>query len=383
MLSLSAGVTVIWFIIVNLFANSFSSFLNLDQKYINAMLIYLLFLPAVNLFLARERYLFEYKKTVLTSMILAIGTSLLSVLFVLTFPNRLTGRIFGAVSVTVVLGIFFYIYFIQKGKKIRTQYWKYAIPICLPYIPHLLSLTLLNSMDRVMITKWCGPEDNALYSLAYTCSTLVTLLMTSMNSAFAPWVGEKLANDQPQEIRKFSKYYILGFSFLAIGIMAIAPEVLYVLGGKGYMEAKYVMTPIAMGCVCQFLYTLFVNLEQFKKKTIGMAIASVVAAAVNYVLNYFFIPRIGYLAAAYTTLIGYFCLLAIHMFVVYRLGLKDVYSYKLIALIVLAGSAFTVLITLLYSYNIIRYIFIGIYIITAVIVIIKNKEKLIQIIKRS
>lgn len=47
-----------------------------------------------------------------------------------------------------------------------------------------------------------------------------------------------------------------------------------------------------------------------------VAIGSVVAAIINIVLNYIFIPIYGYLAAAYTTMVGYLFLLIFHWIVV-------------------------------------------------------------------
>lgn len=380
-LSLSTISATIWFAFVNVFSDRITSCLGLDISYINAMLLYLVFLPAVNLFQARERYYFEYKKTVITSLILSVGTALISVLLVQSMNNRLTGRIIGSVIPTVVLGIAFYIFFIHKGKRIRIEYWKYALPVCLPYIPHLLSMTLLNSTDRVMIDKWCGSEATALYSLAYNCGAIVTLLLTSMNSAFAPWLGEKIAENRTDEIRKFTKVYISSFVFLAIGIMLVSPEVLRILGGASYLEAIYVMTPVSMGCICQFLYTMFVNIEQFKKKTLGMAFASAIAAIVNLTLNYIFIPKFGYLAAAYTTLFGYLCLLCIHMYLVHRLRLSNVYSYRFVWGTVFVGLCAMILITLTYSMPALRYIAIGVYCLLLVLLFFRFKNQILKIIK--
>lgn len=374
LLSFSTISAFAWLLIVNVFSDEITSFLGLKLPYINAMIIYLLFLPAVNLFQARERYYFEYKKTVLTSLFIAVGTALVSVLLVKTMEDRLTGRIVGSIIPTVILGIFLFFYFLKKGKRIKIKYWKYALPICLPFIPHLLSMTVLNSTDRVMIDRWCGSEATALYSLAYSCGAMVTLLLTSLNSAFAPWLGEKLVEDNRSEIKKFTKLYISCFLYFAIGIMLVSPEVLMVLGGNSYMEAVYVMAPVSMGCVCQFLYTLFVNVEQFKKKTVGMAVASVIAALINLGLNYIFIPRIGYLAGAYTTLVGYLCLLLMHMYLVHRLQLGDVYSYKFVIVAVVIGLFSMIVITLLYSNTLLRYLFIGIYILSLGIIVYKNKN---------
>lgn len=247
-------------------SKAFTNFLELDLRYINIMLIYSLFTPAITMFQRREMYFFEYKKNVLTSVFLAVGTAILSVLLVINLPDRLTGRILGAALPSILLGALFYAFFIIRGQKVKVSYWKYAIPICLPYIPHLLSMTLLNSMDRVMITKFCGSEQTALYSLAYTCGTMITLLLTSLNSAYIPWLGEKLVEEKYAEIKRFSYSYILIFLYLSIGIMLVSPEILLILGGEKYMEAVYVLAPVSMGCVCQFLYVMLVNVEQLKKE---------------------------------------------------------------------------------------------------------------------
>ncbi|SFD41711.1 oligosaccharide flippase family protein [Ruminococcus albus] len=381
-LSLSTLSAILWLIFTTIFIDPISSFISLDKSYIYAMLIYLFFLPAINLFQTRERYYYEYKKTVITSLVLVISSAVLSVLLVLNMQDRLTGRILGAMLPTVVIGIFFYFYFVKKGKRIIISCWKYALPICLPFIPHLLSMTLLNSTDRVMITRWCGEEDTALYSLAYNCGAIVTILLTAVNKAYGPWLAEKITENKFEDVRKFSRVYILGFVFMAIGIMLISPEVLMVLGGKKYQEAIYVMAPVSMGCICQFLYTMFVNIEQLKKKTVGMAIASVIAAFVNLMLNWIFIPRVGYLAAAYTTLVGYLVLLGIHMYLVYKIKLNKAYNYEFVIFTVLLGIVCMVIITLSYSSKIIRYIFVVLYMLILVLIFIKYKAQIISIINK-
>ena len=381
-LSLSSVSAGVWFIVVNIFSKEVETLFGLKLPYINAMLLYLLFAPAVNLFQVRERYYFEYKKNILISLILSIGTAIVSMVLVIQMDDRLAGRVIGSIIPTVILGAIFYVFFAKHGRKIKIIYWKYALPICLPYVPHLLSMTLLNSTDRVMIDRWCGAEATALYSLAYNCGAIVTILLTSLNNAFAPWIGEKLAIDDHKIIRQFTKTYITAFAFGAVGIMLVAPETLMLLGGRNYMSAIYVMPPVSMGCICQFLYTLFVNVEQFKKKTIGMAIASVSAALVNLVLNYIFIPKLGYYAAAYTTLVGFLCLLLMHMFLVYRLNLSDVYSYKFVGMIVLISLFAMAFITILYSHILIRYFTIGIYILILMRFVLKYRNQIIRLLKK-
>lgn len=372
-LVLSTVSCMVWLLLFLAFHQQFYAWTGLGRFYLVCMCIYFMFLPALNLFLEQKRYFFQYRTAVATGFLVAAAGAGLSVCFVSLLPDRLTGRILGQLLPTVAVGSILYIYIIGKGKKICFSYWIYALKICVPYIPHLLSLSLLNSVDKLMIRRICGASDTALYSLAYTCGAVMTLLMTSLNGAFVPWLGERLAGRQFAEIRKVSAGYILVFSAAAAGMMLVAPEILYVLGGKSYMEARYVMPPVVMGCVAQFIYTLFVNVEQFQKKTVGMAFASISAAVFNYVLNLYFIPRYGYLAAAYTTLTGYLWLMLIHMMIVKKTGYGRVYDECFLFQVTVVLLCFMAAQNVLYDFFVIRYLCLAVYILFCIRVFFKKK----------
>ena len=377
--SVSASV---WLCVLTLFSGFAVERTNVELPYLYCMFTYLFFIPAVHMFQTKERFRFGYKKSVLTSVIIAVGTASVSILLVNVLPNRLTGRVLGAAAPTIVIGAFLYYLLLRSGHSFKKEYIRYALPICLPYIPHLLSMTFLNSLDKVMITDIRGEEENALYTIAYQCSSVVTILVTSLNTAFSPWLGEKLHKDAFQEIREFAKKYVLIFLYFAVGIMLISPDIMMIMGGRPYMEAEYVMPPVMLGCVCQFVYTMYVNVEQFKKKTVGMAIASVSAAAMNYGLNYLLIPKYGYIAAAYTTLVSFMWLLGTHMFLVWRLGLSKTYPNKFILGIIGTAFVITVGINALYSHTIIRYSITFIYACILIFAVIRYKEQLLKLFRR-
>ena len=175
---------------------------------------------------------------------------------------------------------------------------------------------------------------------------------------------------------------ILAFCYLALGMMFLAPEVLLIMGGNQYLEAKYVMTPVAMGCVCQFLYTLYVNIEQYEKKTVGMAFASAGAALLNLGLNAIFIPVFGYVAAAYTTLAGFLFLLVVHMLLVRKYGYSQVYDTRLVAVTLAVMMLLTVCINFLYKDDVIRYVMVVAYAILTIIIAVRNKNMLKMIFKK-
>lgn len=381
--SLSIVSALTWMVICNLFIEPVSRFVSMKSVYVNMMLIYCGFYAVINIFQVSERYIYKYKSSILIALFIAITTAFVSLFLVLKMDNKLFGRTLGGILPTVCIGLFLLLFIAFCGKRIDTKMWGYALRICIPYIPHLLSLTMLNSIDRVMITRICGEESNALYSVAYSCGAMVTILLTSMNNAFSPWLGDKLYLEQFRDIRSVSKIYLLSFCYMAAGIMIFAPEVLLIMGGNQYMEAKYIMIPIAMGCVCQFMYTMFVNIEQYKKKTVGMAFASMSAALLNLVLNAIFIPLFGYVAAAYTTLAGYLFLLAIHMILVKRIGFSQAYSYKLILITVIGMLLIAFSVNFLYMYNKVRIAVMAAYVIFSLSVLFKNKELIFDGMKKT
>ncbi|MBR3171040.1 MAG: oligosaccharide flippase family protein [Lachnospiraceae bacterium] len=381
-LGLTTTIVAAWTIVITLFSSYFAGLTGIGLTYIYLMLLYCLFYAVILFYQVNERYHYKYKVSVLISLIISIGGTVFSIILVLLMSDKFSARALGHVLPTALIGLFLLMLIIKRGKKIDITVWPYILKVCIPYIPHLLSLQVLNSVDRIMITKICGAADNAMYTIAYSCGHIVTLLLTSMNMAFSPWLGDKLHDHAHKEIQKVSLFYMLLFCIFALGMMLLAPELLLIMGGKKYLEAKYVMTPVAMGCVCQFMYTLYVNIEQYKKKTVGMAIASVTAALINYALNALFIPKYGYIAAAYTTLFGYLVLFIIHMLIVKSLGYGDVYNTKAILLILSVMLALTIGISFLYKFSVLRYIIVCIYILILCIIAWFNKSLLINLIKK-
>lgn len=127
---------------------------------------------------------------------------------------------------------------------------------------------------------------------------------------------------------------------------------------------------------------MFVNIEQYSKKTGGMAVASVIAALLNFGLNLLFIPRFGFLAAAYTTLVGYLSLLLMHMYLVHRINYSNVYNYKFFLFVVLVGIVMMILISMLYAYTFVRYVVISIYIISACLIVFRYRRSMILVFKK-
>ena len=124
---------------------------------------------------------------------------------------------------------------------------------------------------------------------------------------------------------------------------------------------------------------MYVNIEQYEKKTKGMAVATCIAALIDIVLNYLLIPRYGYWVAAYTTMISYIVLFLIHFILVHRMKLHIVYNtiyvFGIICLMLFIG----LLMPKLYEINWLRYCILVIYIGCLIVLLIYNRKEIIKI----
>ena len=367
-LLIGSTAALIEMIFVIIFSSYFESLFSTNCKFILLMFVYAMVRPAFEVFLVTERIKYNYKKSIGVSAIAAVSSISISLLLVLLFEDKYQARILGTYIPLVFLCALLYIHYMRNSSQFEQECGKYALKIGLPYVPHALAMIVLSSTDRIMITHYCGASDTALYSLAYTCALGVTVLWSSVNTAFAPWLGEKIHNHEYVLIHDFSSKYVFVVAVPVVGLILLAPEILFVLGGNQYVDAKFVIPPIMAGCFIQFIYSMYVDIEQFLKKTGGMAIASVLGALLNLGLNYVFIPIYGYTAAAYTTLCGYLFLLIIHYFLVSNLEMTHIYNKKTIICSLLFMLIISVITLYLYSYNILRYAIVGVYLILFVLI---------------
>ena len=363
-LSMSAlnGILVSFFgVVVFIFNNFFNRYIGLSRIYIFMMFMYIAFNQIFTLYQVTDRFSFRYKTSAIFIIICAITSAILPMGLVMIMKNQLLGRVIGLVIPTVIMGSVCEILFIKKGKRIRWQHWKYAVPICLPYIPHLLSLTILNALDKTMINSMVGSVETAIYSVAYTCGSALSLVVSMLNNAYVPWLAEKISEGDEKSVRKFSKYYIGIFQAVLITILLFAPEMVEILGGKQYSDAVTITPAIMVGCGMQLIYTMYVNVEQFYKNTKWMAVVSVVAAVSNGILNYIFIPLVGYKIAAVTTVASYLVLAIGHIIVVEKMRCAKYYSAKFSVIILITDIIAIPAFKYLYNYTTVRFFVIVVY----------------------
>lgn len=338
------------------------------------MLLYFIFTPAYNYWMGRQRFEYKYKAITVVTIVTSLLSLVLSVICVLMASdyNKAVTKVVSAESVSICVGIFFFVTTLMKSKgKFKLAYWKYAFTFNLPLIPHYLSMYVLSSSDRIMISKLVNTSATAVYNVAYTVAGIMLIFWNAVDASYAPWIYQQMERKNYKSIQARGNQVLLFFAALTILCTLFAPEIIGILAPESYYSGIYVVPSVAAGVFFTACYSLYMRLELYLKKTKIVMIATCSVAVLNLVLNYIFIPEFGFVAAGYTTLVCYALLAFFHYCSIKLLGYGHVYDNKRILGLSCLVILLTVIISGIYSYMIIRYSLIAV---LGVIMIIKRKE---------
>lgn len=316
MQGLTTVITGCLIIIFLVFQSSLIKLIGLPSILVVVLLIEIGLTPGYELWAAKQRFDFKYRKIVLSTLLLVVLNPIVGLIFVKLANEKGYARILSVLIVQIFIYGFFYLYNFKKNRTFYNgNYWKYALLLATPLVPHYLSQTLLNQMDRIMISSICGDDKAGIYSVAYSGAMTMQIVGKAIQNSFTPWIYKKIKSGDISGIDTTVNaltYLIGGLNFILI---CFAPEAIYVLGGDKYMDAIYVIPPVTCGAFLVFLYSMFCNIEFYYEETKPMMIASIIGATVNFITNYICINLFGYYAAGYTTLFCYILFSIAHAFV--------------------------------------------------------------------
>ena len=381
-LGLTTTITALAFFLYVLNIPFWTKVFDLEPVLMYAMFIELLLMPALELWSVQQRFDYKYKKFVALTLAMSVLSILVGVVAVVATTNKIEARVFSDIGTKAIFSGAVFVFIFITGKCFYSKkYWKYSITFNLPLIPHYLSNYVLNQSDRVMIGRMVGNSQAAYYSVAYTISTVMLLITNAINSSLTPYIYKSIASNEKGKINKATQPLVILVAGLCIVTMAFAPEVIRGFAGKKYMDAIYVIPPVAASVFFIFLYSLFSTIEYYYQKTGFIAIATCVCAVLNLILNYFGIKMYGYYAAGYTTLICYVSLALLH-YAFYKKALKEVgneenmYDVKLIVFLSAIVIAIMIIMALTYNQTWIRYLMVAI----MALIAIANRSKIMNIL---
>ena len=182
----------------------------------------------------------------------------------------------------------------------------------LPFTATFALSFIVSSSDRFLIAWFLGEGAAGVYSASYNLTQQsLTLLMMIVNTASYPLIvraleiyGEEAARRQLLKNAEL----LFGVAFPStVGLIVLAPNVAAVSLGSAFQEeASNLMPLIAVATLMEGIRAFHFDVAfQLGQRTVGQVWVMGGAAAVNFALNFWWIPKFGLMGAAWATVIAY------------------------------------------------------------------------------
>ena len=242
----------------------------------------------------------------------AVVVLVFSLLFVVLLKLGPSGRIYGIVITSLIIGALSY-FTLRKEKLVLFKYSRedinYALSFGVPLIPHVLGGFLLLSVDRLVINKELGLEMTGIYMVALNLGGALNIVFTSINKAYVPWLFGQLkqgsSNNKLSIVKKTYGYFIV-LIFMALLSFLIAPPLLKLIVGERFHQAAEVLPIIITGQIFLGMYFMVTNYIFYIKKTKYLAYVTITSGAINIALLLILVPIYGIVGAALAFLIANF-----------------------------------------------------------------------------
>lgn len=191
------------------------------------------------------------------------------------------------------------------NKDLLNRMLRYSFPLVILGIAGILNQVV----DKILYPYLFDDKEYALQQLGIysACSKLAVIMMMftqAFRFAFEPFIFAKnKEGDNHKAYTEAMKYFIIFSLIIFLGVMFYLDIIKYFIRSAQYYEGLNVVSIIMIGYI---FFGIYFNLSFWYKmidKTYFGAIFSIVGCAITISLNVIFVPRYGYIASAWATLI--------------------------------------------------------------------------------
>ena len=198
--------------------------------------------------------------------------------------------------------------------------WQNMIIYALPLMVGGFAGMINETFDRIMLPRLIADKTSAMsqlgiYGACYKLSILMSLFVQTFRYAAEPFFFSQASSEKAQQVyARVMHYFVLMCAFIFLAIM-LYMDIVKIMIGKEFREGLPVVPILLMANLC---LGVFYNLSIWYKithQTRWGAWFSVIGAAITLVLNFTLIPLMGYMGAAWATLICYASMMLLSYFV--------------------------------------------------------------------
>lgn len=327
------------------------SFFFYENDYMGILLMLIVSSSFVNWILQIARGL---KKTALYSFsnfILAVINILCNVLFIYALRygaiGMLLGSLLGNIACCIVAFIGTHIIKWIDIKEISKSIIKKLLKYSIPLIPNTLSLWLINSSDRAIVSMALGTDANGILAISHKFPTVIT---TVFSIFLISWHEMGTLHYHDADCSEFFSDVInkifLAFGAACMMLIAFMPVIFPIMVNSNFNEAYNTIPIYLLSVLLNVMMGLLGVIYVAEERTKEISKSTIISGFVNILVHFSLINILGLYAAAISTLISYIVVL------VYRV--RDIKKYITI------------------KYDIKKYIFVGVLFVIAIAVYYYN-----------
>ncbi|NOI77873.1 oligosaccharide flippase family protein [Vibrio coralliilyticus] len=250
---------------------------------------------------------FVFSNTLITILLIEVNN--------LGFESRAAGYILSSFVI--------FIFLLRRGRvkitdvfKLPNEY-KPTILMLLPLFISSVFSWVAESSDKIVISELLSLNEVAMYAVGYKFGMVILLLTVAYSRAWMPYVIENI--DKKFTILKAVFFSVVLLMSLTIFYFIIVTFLYDIMVPEEYLESIVIVYIVGGAYAIDGISKLINSVFLGKGKTSTYVVINIIAGALNFILNIILIPIIGYIGAAYATLVAFIASALISSFYYYKL----------------------------------------------------------------
>ena len=203
--------------------------------------------------------------------------------------------------------LFFLPTYIKNKYVFSLPLWKEMLKYAVPILIAGIAFTINEVVDKILLTKMVSESVAGIYGACYKLALFMTLFGTAFRMGVEPFFFSHSNTENPQKTyAQITNYFvILGSVILLFVVVFINILAKLLLGNETYFQALDIVPIILLASFCLGIYHSLSVWYKITDRTKYGAYISSVGAVLTLLINFIFIPKMGYMASAIATLVAY------------------------------------------------------------------------------
>jgi O-antigen/teichoic acid export membrane protein len=318
-----------------IFSKQITSYIGIELKFIYLAIILFIFNGVLNFI----NYIYQSTNNMQKSAYVLLSQKLFYVicLIILLLVNIKTNLILALILINIsfLLAIIFNIltFNFEKikpytfNKTYFRKIWTYSWPQLIGFS----GLYVVSYIDIFVIKKYMTLADVGTYNIAYNFFINISAIIIIIQTIFLPLIVEYRIQKKHHLINKYIKnipLFTLYWSILVIMGLFASKYIFPLLFSTKYVNAIHPFNILLIASIFYFVTACLLPIINAFDYIIYSQIINLIYAAINIVMDFILVPKLGIIGAAYGTLIAYFVRTILLVVFVYIMRKKIIHITK-------------------------------------------------------